>query len=1165
MRDQKRFLTSVFSMRSFVRFLTLGLVLCHSALAGPPRAMAQGIVPPPIAVSGTWAAFGPESFVRRSGDSVGVPRTFSVLNPNTTYTLRINNGGAKGELASATGFVFLNGVQIVGPNDLNRQTSLIEKQVTLQIHNRLIIRLLSPAGTGIALEIVGVDNDLPTISGVISPPPNAAGWNDSNVTVSFKCSDKTSGVTICPPPVTITTEGANQVVQGIAIDKAGNRATASLTVNLDKTPPMVSGTLNPPADASGWNNSNVTVNFICSDSVSRVAMCPAPVAVTAEGANQVVTGTATDLAGNTATTNVTVNISFNYFSVRNYGGKCLDYGAATRARNATVFLNDCAAAQPIRVVEIPDRVDSQGNTFSHEVMLFAGRQVIGIHNPPTNTLGGPPPPPQTEYALELQDPGNGINAILNLSNQIFRLDGDSIILEGFTPCINSDTNFCPAPAPQLVVQVQNARGANGSPLVASLRNLADSEFWDFNATDGSGKFPTSGFIRVTTNYDLWNAVCKSPAASSVTPLNYPPTIVDPGQPDNGMYLVVPCYAPHFKAGWGNVIVIMDDPSECTYVPNLGSCIDLSLYPPIAIPFGVTLRGDRRGTNFGPQLYASYQNEKFFYHRCEWCMLEIAGDYVRITGLRLHGQSRSTDTINEVTEGIQVDPIPLQNFATATEYISLIDHNDISDWVAAGIDVRGGHSENKNCDDIIDDPATIANVRIERNFLHHNERKDLGYGAEVADGGRAVISGNTFLMNRHSIAGGGEAHESYRAWFNLILSNAPVYDLGFHQFHDFDMHGSDGGYGGVGGNYLDIFANTFLGTMRRNFELRGAPCHNTDFHRNVSLMSETDALNFKDHSTQIFDQIKYMNVADNPNQFGLTDPATRLGPASLGVGDFDHDGRDDLFLATGAAWYYSPAGAREWRFLSAKTGTIDQLLLGDFDGDGRTDVVTLSGGQFWVSWGGVSDWEILNPDPTGGQVLLLPSAITAMAVGDFDGDGRADIFWADSKTWWVSFGGSTPFVPVAGSGFQVKDLRFGDFDGNGTTDVFGVVKDGGSSYWQVSYSPKSMPGALFSPWQKLRPALTNTVDGLFVADFNGDGTADVAMDCGAGAPGCWSISYGGFQDWQYPNIGPNGPYVAGVGHFLGRIEADVLLWNDPQLGISVGGIYPPIRYSSQDMH
>jgi hypothetical protein len=96
-------------------------------------------------------------------------------------------------------------------------------------------------------------------------------------------------------------------------------------------------------------------------------------------------------------------------------------------------------------------------------------------------------------------------------------------------------------------------------------------------------------------------------------------------------------------------------------------------------------------------------------------------------------------------------------------------------------------------------------------------------------------------------------------------------------------------------------------------------------------------------------------------------------------------------------------------------------------------------------------------------------------------------------------------------------------------------------------------------------LTTTVDGLFVADFNGDGVADVAGACDANTVGCWHTSYGGVQDWYYTTLGTVGPHVAGVGRFLGQAEADVLAWNDTDFWISVGGISPLTRHSSQDMH
>ena len=52
--------------------------------------------------------------------------------------------------------------------------------------------------------------------------------------------------------------------------------------------------------SGAWTNQNVTVQFTCSDADSGVALCQAASTVSTEGANQSVSGTATDNAGNTA-------------------------------------------------------------------------------------------------------------------------------------------------------------------------------------------------------------------------------------------------------------------------------------------------------------------------------------------------------------------------------------------------------------------------------------------------------------------------------------------------------------------------------------------------------------------------------------------------------------------------------------------------------------------------------------------------------------------------------------------------------------------------------------------------------------------------------------------------------------------------------------------------
>jgi hypothetical protein len=149
----------------------------------------------------------------------------------------------------------------------------------------------------------------PTITGAAAPAANSAGWNNTSVTVTWTCVSGTAPIASTSSPSVVTTEGANQVVTGTCTDVAGNSASASVTVNLDKTPPTITASASPAPNAAGWNTSAVTVTFTCADSLSGVATCPAPQVVSTPGANQVVQGTAVDAAGNSASAQVTLNIS----------------------------------------------------------------------------------------------------------------------------------------------------------------------------------------------------------------------------------------------------------------------------------------------------------------------------------------------------------------------------------------------------------------------------------------------------------------------------------------------------------------------------------------------------------------------------------------------------------------------------------------------------------------------------------------------------------------------------------------------------------------------------------------------------------------------------------------------------------------------------------------
>jgi hypothetical protein len=771
--------------------------------------------------------------------------------------------------------------------------------------------------------------------------------------------------------------------------------------------------------------------------------------------------------------------SYTTFYVRSYGGKCLAFnppprrpigGALSEFAGSPVFIDDCngTVAQQVGVEELPGP--------GYLVILRAGGGVIGkrISKPGVarEDWAGAQSPTSTpdQTPLEVQPytdpPGPG---------QIFALDGDGIIL---------------AEGRNLVVEVQNNRGANRTPLVLGRRDLDDSEFWAFAATDGSGKRPTSGFVRVSL-------------------------------PQNDSDIIA--FVDTIQVNRPGMVFELD--------PDVS--IDLTNHYPIRIKEGVTIRGDRRGTRPGPELWVREGYSK--------TMLRIEGSDVRITGLRLRGPNRTNDEDSPLAYGIAFTGDKL------LFHRIIIDHNDLSGWTGAAVTVRG--FDGGVCqagDDNPGPPLDLFNVRVARNFIHHNQREEEGYGVETTSGAHTLIEGNTFVSNRHAIAAGGEPRTIYRAWYNLVLSEAPQqHQLVDWYTHDFDMHGTEdkgvgGGRGGTGGQYIEIAWNTFMGMNRNNFKLRGEPCYLAEFHHNVSRrQNHTDAV-----ACSYCGQIDKLRVYDN-NRFNASDPTYPLG-----VGDFDGDGTEDVFLATGAAWYYAPAANAEWRFLNVQTERISSLRFGDFDGDGRTDVFTQHGYNWEVSWGGASKWETIN---------VSAPALEDFAIGDFDGDHRADVFYANGQEWFVSFGGVGMFTHFALATHRVSDLRFGDFNDDGNTDVFGVVGD----EWMVVYG-----GTHY--WAPLRAKLRDSVAPLTVADFDGDGRADVvALEIRAGAVGySWLVSRSGTDDWtalrgEYSRPGPAS--AVAIGRFDDVPGADLLFWQGNTLNIASGGSGASIPQSRQDMH
>jgi hypothetical protein len=143
----------------------------------------------------------------------------------------------------------------------------------------------------------------PTVSGAADRAPNANGWYGSDVLVRFACHDALSGVASCPTAVTIG-EGSNQSASGTATDVAGNSAGTSVAgLNVDETAPTIAAAPDRAPNANGWYDADVVIGFVCGDALSGVASCTKALTL-GEGVNQSASGTATDLAENSAGTSV---------------------------------------------------------------------------------------------------------------------------------------------------------------------------------------------------------------------------------------------------------------------------------------------------------------------------------------------------------------------------------------------------------------------------------------------------------------------------------------------------------------------------------------------------------------------------------------------------------------------------------------------------------------------------------------------------------------------------------------------------------------------------------------------------------------------------------------------------------------------------------------------
>jgi hypothetical protein len=270
---------------------------------------------------------------------------------------------------------------------------------------------------------------------------------------------------------------------------------------------------------------------------------------------------------------------------------------------------------------------------------------------------------------------------------------------------------------------------------------------------------------------------------------------------------------------------------------------------------------------------------------------------------------------------------------------------------------------------------------------------------------------------------------------------------------------------------------------------------------------------------------FMNGATPERSGVVAGWAASAGFTVAGTGDFDGDGKTDVL------WHNSGTGKAAVWLMDGTTPTDGAGLpwtasapwtiagVGDLDDDGKDDVILHN-----TSTGRVGIWFMNGKTPSrGAQVTkwVADPEFSLAAVGDFDGNGKADLCWRNGQSGTVAFwlmDGETPVTGAqcpwtAASPWGIEGA--GDLDGDGKDDI--ILRNGGTgrvAAWLMNgATPKE--GAQVTKW--LPPT---SLDLAAIGDYDGDGKADITWS----APSTGRVSFW-LMDRFTPTTGAHSPWTA----------------------------------------
>ena len=167
---------------------------------------------------------------------------------------------------------------------------------TLSARTSIVAAALG-AATLVALLVAGAAPAAPpTIVATCSPAPsNCNAWYRTPVTLSWTVSN-VSQVNCPSKSFSSDTKGT---ATSCTATGDGQTVTVSVTIRVDRTPPSVAPVMERGPDSNGWYTRAVGVSFSGSDATSGVATCSSATYSGPDSAGVAITGSCTDVAGNT--------------------------------------------------------------------------------------------------------------------------------------------------------------------------------------------------------------------------------------------------------------------------------------------------------------------------------------------------------------------------------------------------------------------------------------------------------------------------------------------------------------------------------------------------------------------------------------------------------------------------------------------------------------------------------------------------------------------------------------------------------------------------------------------------------------------------------------------------------------------------------------------------